>query len=245
MVLSLVDVHTYYEDSYILHGVSLEVREGQVVALLGRNGAGKTTTIRSIMGLTPPRRGSINLKGSEITHLPSHRIAQLGIGFVPQGRAIFGRLTVKENLTMPYRPGTGQHTWTLEDIYSLFPILRSRARYRGNLLSGGEQQMLAIGRALMTNPAFLVMDEPSEGLAPQIIRDVVEVIEKLREWKLSILLVEQNLPLALEVADYVYVLSKGSKVFAGTPDELRQDHAAQERYLGVFSTMRGSSSGSE
>ncbi len=229
--LVVEDVHTYYGESYVLQGVSLRVEQGQVVAVLGRNGAGKTTLIRSVIGFTPPRRGRIRLWGEEITRRPPHEIARMGVGLVPQGRRIFPSLTVEENLVVAARSdGDG---WDLARVYELFPRLRERRQHRGGKLSGGEQQMLAIGRALMTNPRLLLMDEPSEGLAPRLVLDLAHTLAELKQKGLSILLVEQNLPLALRLADYVYVLSKGTVVFGGTPDALRATEEVRRRYLGV------------
>ena len=230
MMLELEDVHTYYGDSYVLRGLSLAVDQGRAVALLGRNGMGKTTTIRSIMGLTPPRSGSIRFKGREIAGLKSFQIAQGGIGFIPQGRHIFPSLSVRENLTMAARPGSGD-VWSLEEVYRQFPILKERASLKGTSLSGGEQQMLAIARSLMTNPELLLMDEPSEGLAPLIVRQVGEIILRLKELGFAILLVEQNYPLALRVADYVYIISKGQIVFEGTGEELETDEETKVKHL--------------
>jgi branched-chain amino acid transport system ATP-binding protein len=232
-MLELVDVHTYYGESHVLQGVSLKVEEGSVVALLGRNGMGKTTTINSIIGLTPPRRGKIIFKGIELTVLKPYQIPQMGIGLVPQGRRIFPSLSVKENLTMAARSRGKGEPWSLDKVYSLFPILKERDKLKGNLLSGGELQMLCIGRALMTNPDLLLMDEPSEGLAPLIVRELGSTISQLRCSGLSILLVEQNIRLALSVADYVYILSKGIVVYESTPDELRDNDEVQTKYLGV------------
>ena len=231
-ILELVDVHTYYGKSYVLQGVSLATR-GAVVALLGRNGMGKTTTIRSIMGLTPPRRGTVWFKGRDITGLPIYAIAQLGIGLVPQGRRIFPSLSVRENLTMSARVGPGPAPWTLDRVFSLFPILGERAHLKGTSLSGGEQQMLAIGRALMTNPELLLMDEPSEGLAPRIVQDTGRIINELKAIGLAIVLIEQNLSLALAVADYVFVIENGIIVHESTVDEFRQNHEVRARYLGI------------
>jgi branched-chain amino acid transport system ATP-binding protein len=236
-VLSVDDIHTYYGDSYVLQGVSLEVRPGAVAALLGRNGMGKTTLIRSIVGFTRPRRGRVVFGGRDITRAPSHEIARLGIGLVPQGRRIFPSLTVRENLTVAAREangaGSGGARWSIERVLSLFPRLGERGGHRGNMLSGGEQQMLAIGRALMTNPRLLLMDEPSEGLAPLLVRDLGDAIIRLRAEGLSILLVEQNLPMALRTAGDVYVLSKGHVVYHGAPADLAADTAVTHRYLGV------------
>ncbi len=232
-ILELVDLHTYYGESYVLQGISLEVREGSVVALLGRNGMGKTTIIRSIIGFTPPRRGVVRFKGKEITGLQPNQIAQMGLGLVPQGRRIFPSLSVKENLTTAARNKGRREGWSLDRVYSLFPILKERANYKGNLLSAGEQQMLSMGRALMTNPDLILMDEPSEGLAPLIVREVGNIIKQLNKSGLSIVLVEQNLRLALSVADYIYILSKGTVVYRGTAEELRNNEEAQTNYLGV------------
>jgi len=232
-MLELVDIHTYYGDSYVLQGVSLEVKDGSVVALLGRNGMGKTTTIHSVIGLAPPRRGVIRFKGKEITGLSPYRIARMGIGLIPQGRRIFPSLSVEENLIMAARGGEKAGAWTLNKVYSLFPILKERAKNRGNLLSGGEQQMLTIARALMTNPDLLLMDEPSEGLAPIIVQEVGRFIAQLKQSGFSILLVEQNLSLALGNADYVYIISKGTIVYQSKPEELRDNEEAKAKYLGV------------
>lgn len=233
MMLELVDLHTYYGESYVLQGLSLSVGEGSVVALLGRNGMGKTTTIRSIIGFSPPRRGTIHFKGREITGVKSYRIAQLGIGLVPQGRQIFPSLSVQENLTVSARASKKASSWDLQAVYSLFPVLRNRAKNKGNQLSGGEQQMLAIGRALMTNPDLLLMDEPSEGLAPVIVKELTRIITQLKDRGFSILLVEQNLSMALELADYVYVIDRGQIVYEALPEEFRSNAEIQAKYLGV------------
>ncbi len=231
-MLEVADIHTYYGQSHVLHGISLNVSKGVVVALLGRNGMGKTTVIRSIIGFTPPRQGKIHFKGKEITSLEPYRIARMGLAVVPQGRGIFPSLKVKENLTMAARNGSEGEAWTLDRVYSLFPILKDRARLPANLLSGGEQQMLSIGRALMTNPDLLLMDEPSEGLAPLIVRQISRVIDQLRG-SISVLLAEQNLYMALGVADYVYVISKGTVVYESTPQELRNNEEVKSKHLGV------------
>lgn len=232
-MLQLADVHTYYGESYVLQGISLGVKEGSVVALLGRNGMGKTTTIRSIIGLTPPRRGTIHFKGKDTTGLESYQIAQMGMGLVPQGRHIFRSLSVKENLTMSARFREKAEAWSLSKVYSLFPVLEERANLKGTLLSGGEQQMLTIARALMTNPDLLLMDEPSEGLAPLLVKQIGDIIGQLKQSGLSILLVEQNLPMALAVADYVYVISKGVIVHESTPEDFRDNEEVKAKYLGV------------
>jgi branched-chain amino acid transport system ATP-binding protein len=230
-MLELFDIHTYYGESYVLQGISMSVRERSVAALLGRNGMGKTTTIRSIIGFTPPRSGTIRFKAEEITHLRPYEIAQRGIGLIPQGRNIFPSLSVRENLTMAARTRNRNGGWTLESVYAEFPILKDRATLKGNLLSGGEQQMLAIGRALMTNPDLLLMDEPSEGLAPKMVRTIGSIISRLKEEGLSMLLVEQNLPMALAVADHAFIISKGEIVYESTPRELETNEAIKAKYL--------------
>jgi branched-chain amino acid transport system ATP-binding protein len=229
-VLEVEDLHTYYGESHVLQGVSLTVGAGEVLTILGRNGMGKTTLIGSIVGFTPPRQGRVRFKGEDITRWPPFRMIKLGMALVPQGRRVFPSLTVSENLDVARR---GQGRWTLERIYEVFPRLRDRARNRANKLSGGEQQMLAIGRALMSNPELLLMDEPTEGLAPLLVREVGRVIGELKKAGLSILLVEQNLPLALSVADRVHVLSRGQIVHSGTPAGLMANEEVKSRYLGV------------
>ena len=230
--MSMLDVeaiHTYYGDSHVLHGVSLRVAPGEAVALLGRNGAGKTTAIRSIVGFTPPRAGRVVFEGRPIERWPSYRIARSGLALVPQGRRIFAPLSVRENLLLGARaPG-----WTLERVFALFPRLREREQQSGGTLSGGEQQMLAIGRALLTNSRLILLDEPSEGLAPLIVREIGRILLALKAERLSLLLVEQNYHLALRVADRVYVMNKGQIVYEGTPAGLEADEEVKRRYLGV------------
>jgi branched-chain amino acid transport system ATP-binding protein len=228
-MLELANVHTYYGEVPILHGISLEVKAGSVVALLGRNGMGKTTTVRSIIGFTPPRSGMVRFQGNEIQGLPPYKICQRGLALVPQGRGIFPSLSVEENLFIGAR-GKG---WSLEKAYSFFPILKMRAKHKGNLLSGGEQQMLCIARALLTNPSLVLMDEPSEGLAPMIVREIIDIIGELKERGFSILLVEQNLPMALELADYVFVMDRGLIVYDSTPEKLDANAEVKDTYLGV------------
>ena len=228
-MLEVEGVHTYYGESHVLHGMSLRVAPGEAVALLGRNGAGKTTAIRTIVGFTPPRAGRIVFDGQAIHGWPAHRIARAGLALVPQGRRIFAPLSVRENLLL----GARAAGWTLERVYDLFPRLRSRAEQSGGTLSGGEQQMLAIGRALLTNGRLLLLDEPSEGLAPIVVREVGDIVARLRGERLSILLVEQNYHLALRVADRVYVMNKGQIVFEGWPADLEAREDVKRRYLGV------------
>ncbi|MGH7316578.1 MAG: ABC transporter ATP-binding protein [Candidatus Rokuibacteriota bacterium] len=230
MALEVEGIHTYYGESHVLQGVSLRVDPGEVLAILGRNGMGKTTLIRSIVGFTPPRQGRIRYRDTDITRLPAFRMVELGMALVPQGRRVFPSLSVRENLDVARR---GNGRWSLEAVYALFPRLRDRAGNRANKLSGGEQQMLAIGRALMSNPDLLLMDEPTEGLAPLLVREVGRVIAELKRSGLSILLVEQNLALALSVADRVHVLGRGQIVHTGTPAELMGNDDVKTRYLGV------------
>ncbi len=231
-LLEIQNIHTYYGDSHVLQGVDLSVEKGKVVALLGRNGAGKTTLLRTIVGLTPPRLGNIRFKGEEITHLSPYRIARLGIGLVPQGRRIFSSLTVRENLDIATRPWRISH-WSPNDIFSVFPRLRQRSTARARNLSGGEQQMLACGRALVGNPDLLLMDEPSEGLAPLLVREVGRIITEIKGQDLSMLLVEQDSSFALKLADYVYIMSRGTIVYESESEKLRQNPEIRSRYLGV------------
>jgi branched-chain amino acid transport system ATP-binding protein len=231
-MLKILDIHTYYGDSYVLQGISLEVEKGTVVAILGRNGMGKTTLIRSIVGFTPCRQGQILFNDNDITQIPSYKVARMNIGLVPQGRRIFPSLSVLENLKIGVR-GKETDGWNEEKIFSLFPPLKERAHHKGNELSGGEQQMLAIARALMTNPELLLMDEPTEGLAPLLVRTIGDAILQLKEGGLSTLLVEQNLPFAIKVADFTHVLSKGQIVYSSTPAELWQNEDVKAQYLGI------------
>jgi branched-chain amino acid transport system ATP-binding protein len=230
-MLEVRDIHTYYGDSHVLQGVSLSMERGQVVGIVGRNGMGKTTLIRSIIGFTPPRRGQVLFKSRDITAWPSNRAVAFGLGLVPQGRRVFPSLTVLENLAVAVKDNGGP--WTIERVLELFPRLRERGAHRAGKLSGGEQQMLAIARALTTNPELLLMDEPTEGLAPLLVREVGRVIENLKTQGLSILLVEQNLPLAMRVADHVHVLSRGRVVHSSAPDALWRNEEIKSRYLGL------------
>ena len=241
-LLSVRDVHTYYGDSYVLHGLSLELQRGEIVCILGRNGMGKTTLIRTIAGLTPPRRGEVIFQGRAFQNEPPYAIAQAGVAIVPQGRRIFKSLSVRENLALPTStlaargrlpPVSGRKHWTMNEVLNEFPQLQERLNAAGSSLSGGEQQMLAIGRALMANPTLILMDEPSEGLAPKLVQRVEEIVRSLRANGLAILLVEQNLELALSVADSIYVISSGRFVFHGSPGELSARSDVLDSHLGV------------
>ena len=241
-LLAVREIHTYYGDSYVLHGVSLALEPGRIVVILGRNGMGKTTLIRSIAGLTPPRRGDVIFAGRSFRGQPPYAIAQAGVAIVPQGRRIFGSLTVRENLALPISALTGRHRtpraggrkhWDIDEVLSEFPQLAERLDHAGVSLSGGEQQMLAIARALMANPALILMDEPSEGLAPKLVQRVEEIMRGLRAHGHSIVLVEQNLALAMSVADSIHVISSGRFVFHGTPAQLSQDTETLDRHLGM------------
>jgi len=224
------NLHTYYGKSHILHGVGLDVAEGKITALLGRNGAGKTTTLRSLMGLTPAREGRVTIFGAETTHWPTFRIAASGVGYVPEGRRIFANLSVEENLKVPLERGGA---WTPERIYQLFPRLAERKLNRGRQLSGGEQEMLSIGRALLLNPKLLILDEPSQGLAPLVVREVFRIVSQMREEGISVLLVEQNARMSLEIADHAYVLDDGNIVYSGSAKGLAGDEARVQALAGA------------
>jgi branched-chain amino acid transport system ATP-binding protein len=231
-MLQIEGVNAFYGDSHVLRNVSLAVGEGEVACLLGRNGAGKTTTVLTIMGYLRPRPGRIVYQGREISGLRPYRVSRLGFGFVPQERGIFPSLTVEENLTVAARAGKDK-AWDLDKVYGLFPSLAERRRNLGFQLSGGEQQMLSIARALMLNPRLMLLDEPSEGLAPLIVREIVGVLKKLKSQGLAILLVEQNLRVALELGDRHYVLSKGEVCFSGSSAELEGNERVRRDYLSV------------
>jgi branched-chain amino acid transport system ATP-binding protein len=231
-MLELDNINAYYGDSHILHGVSLSVRDGEIVCLLGRNGAGKTTTILTIMGYLQPRPGRIRYRNRDIAGLPPYEVARLGFGFVPQERGIFPSLSVRENLTVFARAG-GKGFWTLQRVFDLFPVLRARERNLGFQLSGGEQQMLSIARALMLNPAMLLLDEPSEGLAPMIVQQIIEVLARLKQEGLAILLVEQSLRTAFAVGDRHHVMNKGEICFSGSAAELENNEFVLRNYLSV------------
>ena len=223
-------LNTYYGKSHILHDVGLTVAEGQITTLLGRNGAGKTTTLRSLVGLTPPRSGRVSLFGKDITGQPPYRIAASGVGYVPEGRRVFANLTVDENLRVPIeRPGP----YTLERVYQLFPRLGERKQNLGRQLSGGEQEMLSIGRALLLNPRLLILDEPSQGLAPLIVKEVFRIVAQMREEGISVLLVEQNVRMSLEISDHAYVLENGQMVYSGPAAELRSDESRIQALAGA------------
>ena len=230
MILEVKGIDTYYGLGHILHGLSLSVAEGEVVALLGRNGAGKTTTMRSVTGLTPPKKGEILYKGGNIAGLDAHRISQMGIALVPETRGIFSYLTTRENLSIAERKGS---RWQMDTVLGRFPALRERLDSKGRLLSGGEQEMLAIARALLTGPELLLLDEPSQGLAPLVVNAVMDTIRELKKQHVSMLLVEQNAEMALQLADRVYVVDHGTVVFTGTPAQLRADQQVTSTYLGV------------
>jgi len=231
-MLNVIELHTYYGDSHVLQGVTMHVDKGTVTAVLGRNGVGKTTLCRSLVGLTPARAGRIVLDGIDVTHLPPHRICAMHISLVPQGRRIFSSLTVEENLAIAVRRGP----WDIQHVFGVFPRLGERRHHRGNELSGGEQQMLAIARALVANPVLLVMDEPTEGLAPMLVAEVGNLIRRLKHEGTSILLVEQNAAFAVKVADYVHVMSQGRIVYASEPQALWENQEIKTQFLGVPGT---------
>ena len=233
MFLDLIDIHTYYGDSHVLQGTTLRAVRGKVTAVLGRNGVGKTTLCRSVTGLTPARRGRVVLDGLDVTRLPPHRICDAGISLVPQGRRIFVSLTVHENLLIAARPPKSAGGWNIERVFSLFPRLAERRHHGGNDLSGGEQQMLAIARALVANPTLLVMDEPTEGLAPSLVAEVARLIRQLREEGTTILLVEQNAAFAVDVADATHVMHQGSIVHSSAPAALWANEEIKSQFLGV------------
>ena len=231
MTLAVRDLHAYYGESHVLQGVSLDVADGESVSLLGRNGAGKTTTISAIVGFIRPRGGTVSVGDRDVTAKAPHRVAAAGVALVPQGRRVFADLTVLENLTIAARSNGGG--WDLARVLGLFPSLERRLGNRGDELSGGEQQMVAIGRALLRDPVLLLLDEPSEGLAPKLVNEVGDALVRLRESGLALLLVEQNLALATRVAQRVYVMNKGTIVFSGTTAELAAAGDVEARYLGV------------
>jgi branched-chain amino acid transport system ATP-binding protein len=232
-MLTVTDLHTYYGDSHVLQGVTMNVETGTVTALLGRNGVGKTTLCRSITGLTPARSGRVVFKGTDITRLPPHRIWERGLGVVPQGRRIFSSLSVAENLAIAARSSAEETSWDVEKVCAVFPRLGERMQNRGNELSGGEQQMLAIARALVSNPALVVMDEPTEGLSPAMVAEVAKIIRRLKQEGATILLIEQNAAFAVKVADYTHVMSKGIIVHTSDAESLWRHETIKAQFLGV------------
>ena len=235
MYLKIDEIQTFIGESHILHGVSLQMEEGGILALLGRNGVGKSTTLKSIIGLTPPQKGSIWFKGEEIGGLRPYKIARLGVGYIPEERRIFSNLTVKQNLLIAIKPKQQliDNPWTLEKVYFYFPLLKEREGQKGGLLSGGEQQMLSIGRTLMGNPELLLVDEPTEGLAPLLVEEVVKIIQQINENGHSILLVTQALDVGLNLANQVCVMSKGGIVFRGTREEFKAEDRVRKKYLEI------------
>ncbi|MEA2956831.1 MAG: branched-chain amino acid transport system ATP-binding protein [Alphaproteobacteria bacterium] len=231
-MLRVEDLHTYYGQGHVLQGVNLEVPAGRIAAVLGRNGVGKTTTLRSIVGLTPPRRGHVLLAGQDVAGWPPHRIVRVGLGYVPEGRMIFPDLTVVENIQVAQR--VPARLWTMERLFGLFPALAERRRSKGSQLSGGEQQMLAVARALVTDPRVILLDEPSQGLAPLVVEELTRLIMRLRDEGVSLLLVEQNLNLAEAVADVVYVMVKGQMVYHASLERFR---AEREEVKARFLTL--------
>jgi branched-chain amino acid transport system ATP-binding protein len=238
-ILDVDGLHTYYGDSHVLQGVTLGVGRGAVTTVLGRNGVGKTTLCRSVIGLTPARSGRVVLEGVDIARMAPHRIFRRGVSLVPQGRHVFASLTVRENLAISARPSTDGRRWNVEQVFGAFPGLAERQHHRGNELSGGEQQMLAIARALVANPAVLIMDEPTEGLAPAIVAEVAALIRRLKDEGVSVLLVEQNAAFAVNVADYAYVMSQGRIVHASDPAALWRDEEIRTGLLGVPAAKPG------
>ncbi len=233
MLLEIKDIHAFYEESHVLRGISLDVDLGEIVSLLGRNGVGKSSTLKSIIGLLAPRSGQVLFKDRDVAGLPPHTIASLGVGYVPEDRRIFPRLTVRENLLMGIKPGQKEtaNGWSVEKIYDYFPTLKARDRQKGAYLSGGEQQMLTIGRALMGEPEVLLLDEPTEGLAPLIVETLEQVITDVHEHGVAILLVEQNMRVVLRLAKRIYVISKGKIVFQGSGEDLKEAEDIREKYL--------------
>ena len=231
MILEVKGIHTYYGESYILQGISLTVDKKEVVTLLGRNGAGKSTTLKSIIGLIPPKKGNIMYNGADITQKKAYEIVRLGIGYVPEDRRIFSTLTVLENLIIAQRKSNGM--WNLKKIFELFPRLEERKGHRGNHLSGGEQQMLTIARSLMGNPELILLDEPSQGLAPVIVEDIAQAIGNMKNQGMGILLVEQNVLMTLSLADRHYIIDSGNIIYQGSNEELSGNKEIQKKYLSV------------
>jgi branched-chain amino acid transport system ATP-binding protein len=234
VLLEIKETHTYFGKSHILHGISMDVEKGEIVALVGRNGVGKSTTLKSIVGLAPPQKGSIRFKGQEIGGWRPHKICRLGVGYVPEERRIFPKLTVRQNLLVGIKPKQKvSKPWTIDRVYGFFPSLEQRDRQKAGNLSGGEQQMLTIGRTLMGNPEIILVDEPTEGLAPLLVDMVVKILQDINAEGVSILLVEHTMDVALGLASRAYVMSKGTIVFRGTSEELSADKEVRKRYLEV------------
>ena len=233
MLLAVEDLHAHYGKSHILHGVGLQVDAGEIVCLLGRNGVGKSTTLKSVMGLVKPSRGRVAFKGAPIAGMPAYRIARLGLGYVPEERRIFPTITVRENLLMGVKSGARNGGWSPARVYEFFPRLREREHQRAGTLSGGEQQMLTMGRTLMGNPELLLVDEPTEGLAPMIVEQVERILRAVHESGTPVLLVEQSMETALALAQRVYVMSKGQIVFSGSMRELQASESVRKQYLEV------------
>jgi branched-chain amino acid transport system ATP-binding protein len=231
-MLEVRDLHAYYGKSHILQGVDLEVRDREIVSILGRNGVGRSTTLKAIMGDVPPQ-GAINFKGRSIAGLKSYEIAQLGIGYVPENRDIFASLTVEQNLVLGIKGGRVATRWSMDDTYKLFPVLRERSDAPAGVLSGGEQQMLTISRTLMGDPDLIMIDEPTEGLAPQVVERIAELLRNIAERGISILLVEQKLTIALRISHRLYVMGHGRIVFEGSPEDLRANHSIRQAWLEV------------
>jgi branched-chain amino acid transport system ATP-binding protein len=232
-LLALEGVHTYYGEAHILQGISLSVHEGEVVTLIGRNGAGKTTTLRSIMGIARPRRGAVRLRGEDVTGLPTHAIARRGIAWVPEERRVLPNLTVLDNLRLGWLGARTDGQALIPEVFEYFPRLQERIAHRGRHLSGGEQQMLAIARALVARPSIMLVDEPTEGLAPLLVQNLTHILAAINRRGTTILLVEQSLEVALALAHRVYVIDQGQIQFEGTPEALRADPVVQQRFLGV------------
>jgi len=231
-MLDVADLHAYYGKSHILQGVTLRVGEGEIVSLLGRNGAGRSTTVKTVMGLVPPS-GAIHFRGERIDGLPPHRIARLGLGYVPEDREIFASLTVRENLRLGQKQGGPAGRWSYDDVFALFPVLRERIDASGGVLSGGEQQMLAICRTMMGDPALIMVDEPTEGLAPRMVALIRRLLVQIAARGVAILLIEQKLTIALAISHRVYVMGQGRIVFEGTPSELRDNGGVRKDWLEV------------
>jgi branched-chain amino acid transport system ATP-binding protein len=232
MILDVKEIHTYYGTSHILFGISMQINQGEAVCLLGRNGAGKTTTLKSIIGLTPPKKGKIQFQGKEVVGKPPYHIAQLGVGFVPDDRRIFPDLTVRQNILLAKREREGG-LWDLDRVYSLFPKLKDLDTHMGGHLSGGEQQMLTIARTLMTNPSLLLLDEPGEGLAPMVVRTMGEQLMEIKKLGVTMLICEHNVGLAMALSDRAYVMDKGTIRFQGTIEELKASEEVRQKYLMV------------